>query len=47
MTATHPDKQLVRDVMAKRRAENVPPLSPEEVRRQLGWHLVPENKAAK
>lgn len=46
MTATHPDKQLVRDLMQQHRAKNTPPLSLEEIRRQLGWFLVPGNEAA-
>jgi len=37
---THPSKQAVRDFMAKRQVERVPPPRPEEVRRQLGWNLV-------
>jgi hypothetical protein len=41
MTATtKPDKQLVRDVMAQRRAAHLPPPSLEEIRTQLGWRLI-------
>ena len=46
MTATHPDKQLVRDLMQKRREENAPPLTPEQVREQLGWRLVQDEQKA-
>jgi hypothetical protein len=47
MTATtNPDKQLVRDVMRQHREENTLPLTLEEMRRALGWFLIPENKAA-
>jgi hypothetical protein len=41
---THPDKQLVRDVMQQHRAERTPPMSLEEIRRHLGWFLVPGNR---
>jgi hypothetical protein len=40
MTANHPDKQLVRDLMAQRRESREPPPTPEEIRRKLGWGLV-------
>lgn len=41
---THPDRQLVRDFMDARTRSDDPPLSPEEIRRQLGWHLLPANR---
>lgn len=41
MTATHPTKELVRAYMAKRTHDESPPPSPQQVRDQLGWHLVP------
>lgn len=45
MAATnHPAKQAVHDWMARRQRERTPPPSPEEVRRQLGWHLLPNNR---
>jgi len=38
---THPTKESVRAYMARRtRAAPEPPPSPEEIRRQLGWHLI-------
>lgn len=41
MTAvTHPDKQVVRDWLKREVAAKRPPMSPEEVRRQLGWKLI-------
>lgn len=43
MTANHPPKQLVREYLERRTHDEEPPPSPEEVRRQLGWGLVPEN----
>jgi hypothetical protein len=43
---THPDKQLVRDLMQQHREDRTPPLSLEEIRRQLGWFLVPGNQEA-
>lgn len=41
MTNTvQPNKQQVRDWMAKRREERAPPPTPSEVRRQLGWGML-------
>lgn len=41
---THPTKEQVRAYMAAREAARRPPPSPEEIRRQLGWRLVPEDE---
>jgi len=35
-----PDKQRVRDYMQQRQAEQKPPPTPDEVRRQMGWDLM-------
>jgi hypothetical protein len=43
---TKPDKQLVRDVMARRRAAHLPPPSLEEIRRELDWRLVEAERKA-
>lgn len=40
MQTTHPNKEEVRQFMAKRRKESEPPPSPERVREMLGWHLI-------
>lgn len=40
MTTTHPTKEQVRIWMTQRTHSRLPPASPEEVRRQLGWGLV-------
>lgn len=41
---THRTKEAVRDWLDERsRADDAPP-SPEEVRRQLGWDLIPANR---
>lgn len=40
MTVTHPDKQLVRDLMLQRQADRTPPPSPERIREMLGWKLI-------
>lgn len=41
MTQTEkPDREVVRSWMRERQVERVPPSSLEEVRRQLGWHMV-------
>jgi hypothetical protein len=43
---THPTKEQVRAYMASRGRAHRPPPTPEEVRRQLGWHLAPPEPAA-
>lgn len=43
MTATHPTKELVRAYMAKRTHDESPPPSPQQVRDELGWHLVQDS----
>lgn len=41
---THPSKQSVRDYFERRtHSEDLPP-TPEEIRRQLGWDLIPNNR---
>ncbi|MDQ1924686.1 hypothetical protein [Massilia pseudoviolaceinigra] len=41
---TKPDKRLVREYMDQRtHAEHEPPPSADEIRRQLGWGLIPHN----
>ncbi|MFB9242376.1 hypothetical protein IV454_16310 [Massilia antarctica] len=44
-TTTKPDKRLVREYMDRRtHAEhNDPPPSPDDIRRELGWGLIPHN----
>lgn len=37
----HPSKQQVRDYMTQRRSAHCPPPDIKEIRRQLGWDLVP------
>lgn len=44
MTTTHPNKELVRSVMAQHRAERTAPLTPEQFREQLGWKLIQDEK---
>ncbi|GJI89907.1 hypothetical protein RugamoR1_30700 [Rugamonas sp. R1(2021)] len=41
---THPSKQLVRDYLDSRTRSTEPPPTPAEVRRQLGWELLPQNR---
>lgn len=38
---THPTKEQVRAYMLRREGERRPPPPPAEIRRQLGWCLVP------
>ncbi|WP_166882216.1 hypothetical protein [Massilia mucilaginosa] len=41
---TKPDKHLVREYMDRRtHAEHEPPPSADEIRRILGWELIPHN----
>lgn len=40
---THPSKESVRSLMEQRRAQHAPPLAPERIREELGWHLIPGN----
>jgi hypothetical protein len=40
MQSNHPSKHAVREYMAKRHRERTPPPSPEQIRRELCWHLV-------
>ncbi|WP_166897723.1 MULTISPECIES: hypothetical protein [Massilia] len=41
---TKPDKRKVRASMDQRtHAEHEPPPTPDEIRRQLGWALIPHN----
>ncbi|GJJ03362.1 hypothetical protein RugamoR64_39000 [Duganella rhizosphaerae] len=42
---THPSKETVRAYLARRaQATPEPPPSPEEIRRQLGWYLIPPGR---
>ena len=42
--ATHPTKQLVRDYMDSRTRSDDPPPTLDEIRRQLGWFMLPHNR---
>jgi hypothetical protein len=39
ITTSHPPKHLVRAYLERRKKENGPPPTPEEIRRQLGWGM--------
>lgn len=41
--ATHPSKEAIREHMQRRAQTNEPPPSPEGIREQLGWYLIPAN----
>jgi hypothetical protein len=42
---THPSKETVRQYLDHRMHQRMdPPPTPEEIRQQLGWHLIPENR---
>jgi hypothetical protein len=43
---THPTKEQVREYMAAPARKESPPPANEEIRRQLGWRLVPSNGPA-
>jgi hypothetical protein len=40
MTTTQPTKQQVREWQNWRKHSHLPPATPDEIRRQLGWGLV-------
>ena len=40
---SHPSKEQVRAYMAERELARRPPPSPAEIRRQLGWRLMPSD----
>lgn len=40
---TKPDKHLTREYLESRAHAEGPPPTPEEIRVQLGWHLIPSN----
>lgn len=41
---TQPSKQLVRDYMDARTRSDDPPPSTDEIRRQMGWFMLPHNR---
>lgn len=41
---THPTKESVREYMERRTWSPEPPPTPDEIRQELGWDLIPENK---
>lgn len=44
ITTTHPTKEAVREYMGRRIWSPDPPPTPDEIRRELGWDLIPENR---
>jgi hypothetical protein len=42
---THPPKEVVRAYLAARKRNESPPATPDDIRRQLGWRLLPTNGA--
>ena len=44
MTANHPDKALVRAHMQERAKAKTPPPTPAEIREQLGWRMIQDDK---
>lgn len=41
---THPSKEVVRRYLEDRRKAKAPPPTPEQVRRELGWWMLPNNR---
>lgn len=41
---THPSKEQVRAHMQRRQQSRTPPPTPEQIREQLWWRLLPNNK---
>lgn len=44
---TRPSNEQVRSWMQQRQMDRTPPPEPEQVRRELGWHMVEAERAAK
>jgi hypothetical protein len=42
-STTHPSKEQARIWLKLRTLSSLPPPSPDEIRRQLGWKLLPNN----
>jgi hypothetical protein len=42
MQQTKPTKEQVRAYQQERQRATTPPPSPEQIRRELGWHLKPD-----
>ncbi len=40
---THPPKEAVREYMRSRANKEGPPPTPEQIKRALGWRLVPDS----
>lgn len=40
---TRPDKQRVRDLLQQHIKEKTPPMSPEQIKRELGWGLLKDS----
>jgi hypothetical protein len=40
---SNPPKEKIREWMDRRTHEESPPPTPDEIRRELGWHLIPSN----
>jgi len=40
-----PTKQELREYLYRRYESKEPPPTPEDIRKELGWHLMPQNKA--
>jgi hypothetical protein len=39
-----PSKQKLADYLASRHRAKLPPPTPEQIRRELGWKMLPNNK---
>lgn len=44
MTIQKPDKQVVRQYLQQRFTSRTPPKTPEQVRQELGWNMIPGNR---
>lgn len=45
MQANHPSKEQVRLLMQQRSLSRLPPPTMEEIRRRLGWNMLPNNRS--
>lgn len=41
---THPTKDQVQRYLTERHQSKTPPPTPEQIRKELGWHMLPNNR---
>jgi hypothetical protein len=43
-TTTHPSKAQLQGYLAQRHESKLPPPTPEQIKRELGWHMLANNR---